>query len=198
MEVADANGSRIVRASDGATVIDNAELPAISADGHAIAFLRETNGIGSLWIAPFKEGDSSDSTSPAFAAKRLTDPAYDVRSMAFLPSGDLIFAAKTRARTSLFKLKPGASPIPFFTSYPDIGGFALSPDESHLVFTQITHGVWQLAIKNLATGDAHALVTTDCNSYSPAWASPDSVLYATDCGRGLGLSAPAMVSVATK
>jgi hypothetical protein len=196
IEVADANGSRIVRASDRATVVDNAESPAVSLDGLTIAFLQETRGVGSIWIAASKAAEPSD-LAP-FAAKRLTNSAYDVRSVAFLPSGDLIFAAKTRAGTSLFKLKPGASPTPFFTSYTDIGGFALSPDESRLVFTQLIHGVWQLTMKNLATGEVRALMTADSNAYSPAWASPDAVIYATDCGRGLGLSAPAMISIAMK
>ena len=195
VEVSDANGSRIVHAFDGLTLIDDAESPAISADGHTIAFLRESKGAGSIWIAT-QQADGKDKAPSE--VKRLTDSIYDVRRLAFLPDGVLLFTAKVHGRIGLFTLKPGAQPAPLFTPDGDIGGFALSPERSRLAFTQLVHGVWQLETKELPAGDVRVLAPGDCNSYSPAWSSPDTLLYATDCGRGLGLSAPAAISIAAK
>jgi Tol biopolymer transport system component len=43
---------------------------------------------------------------------------------------------------------------------------------------------------NLATGEEHRLTNSDCNSVTPAWyADSETLVYAMDCGRGLGLTA---------
>jgi hypothetical protein len=54
------------------------------------------------------------------------------------------------------------------------------------------HSRWQLAYIDVATGHERMLTSGDCNSYSPAWLGPLKLAYATDCGRGLGLSALAV------
>jgi hypothetical protein len=33
------------------------------------------------------------------------------------------------------------------------------------------------------------LTANDCNAYQPTWRTSSQILYATDCGRGLGLTA---------
>ena len=57
-------------------------------------------------------------------------------------------------------------------------------------------GSWQLHAMDLQTNQELRLSTGDCNSISPVW-TPDSrrLIYATDCGRGLGLTALAEVTV---
>jgi hypothetical protein len=194
LELADANGSRIVRAADGLTLADNAESPAISSDGHTLAFIRENKGIGSLWTASLPADTRSNAAPLVLAARQLTESASDVRSIAFLPNGDLLFSAKSHGTRSLFTLHPGTPPTAFPLSTSDIGGFGLSPDGARIAFTPLHHGVWQLAVRSISSGETKILFSGDCNAYSPSWASVDQVLYATDCGRGLGLTAPTTAS----
>jgi len=49
---------------------------------------------------------------------------------------------------------------------------------------------------NRATAQQHQLTAGDCNSITPAW-SPDSrsLIYATDCGRALGITALSKLNV---
>jgi hypothetical protein len=39
------------------------------------------------------------------------------------------------------------------------------------------------------------LTHASCNAISPSWEGPGTLLYATDCGRGLGLSAIARMTL---
>ena len=39
------------------------------------------------------------------------------------------------------------------------------------------------------------LTSGDCNAYSPMWDDNHRLIYATDCGRGLGLTALASVAI---
>jgi Tol biopolymer transport system component len=76
-------------------------------------------------------------------------------------------------------------PLPAPVRYP-----AVSPDGRWLAFSEEDTGAWQLGIMNLATGEEHRLTNGDCNSVTPAWyADSETLVYAMDCGRGLGLTA---------
>jgi hypothetical protein len=192
-EVADASGSRIVRASDLGLVMEDAEYPAISVDGNQLAFIRERKGRGSLWTMPMSLEDSLRPPS----AMRLTAEDYDVRDLSFLRSGALLFLASHEGSTGLFSLHPGAAPVPFFSSAAEIANFALSPDERHIAFTKRIHNRWQLAVLDMSTRRVEVLTTTDCNAYTPTWRSRSSIVYSTDCGRGVGLTALATVDIFT-
>jgi hypothetical protein len=193
IEVADASGSRIVRASDLALVMEDAESPAISTDGSQLAFIRERKGRGSLWTMPMSLEDSLRPSS----ARRLTGEDYDVRDLSFLRSGALLFLAKHEGSTGIFSLYPGAAPVPFFSSGAGIANFALSPDERRLAFTKRIRNRWQLGVLDVSTRRVEVLTTTDCNAYTPTWRSRSSIVYATDCGRGVGLTALAAVDIST-
>ncbi|HEX7157663.1 MAG TPA: hypothetical protein VF214_01510, partial [Edaphobacter sp.] len=153
--------------------------------GHTFAFVRERKGRGSAWIAHFNAGPPS----------RLTDDSYDVRAVAFLRSGSLLFLAKHNGRGALFTVNPGAPPLPFF----DSGGmeaFAASPDEYLIAFTQLIHNHWQLATLDTLSHRVTVLTSADCNAYTPAWLNSTTIIYATDCGRGIGLTALASMNIA--
>jgi hypothetical protein len=196
VEIADATGSRIIRASDGAILAENAELPAFSADGNLLAFVREVKGVGSLWTVPL---DSNSLRGLQIGTPvRLTDEGYDVRSAAFLRSGDLLLAAKRDGHRSLFLFATNGKITQLTPDSEEIGSFALSPDERNLAFTVLTGNVWRLAVKNIASKTEKLLTTGDCNAYRPAWSTNAKILYATDCGRGLGLTALAEIDVSER
>ena len=188
VELPDDSGSRIIRASNLSTVVEDAESPTISTDDTTLAFLRERKGRGSLWTIPLGEAAANHSRPTL-----LSDDSYDVRGAQFLRSGALLFVAKHNGRLALFTVTPGNPPAPFFSSPTDIGSFAISPDENHIAFTQLTNNRWQLVLMDPHTLQQTALTSTDCNAYSPAWLKPTTILYATDCGRGLGLTALASI-----
>ena len=66
---------------------------------------------------------------------------------------------------------------------------AVSPDGRWLAYTEREHGNWQLWLLSLERGERRRLTSADCNSISPAW-RPDSrsLVYATDCARGVALT----------
>jgi len=202
LELADATGSRIVTIPDeGAApqsqdthakvLIQDAESPAISADGQSIAFLRERKGRGTLWITRL---EGAGTTPPT----QVVDDDYDVRTVSFQRSGELLFTAKTpqtNDRLSLFLMAPGKHPRLLSTLHGNIASFALSPDERLIAFTKLEHNRWQLGYVDPATRHETMLTSGDCNAYTPSWTGPRTIAYATDCGRGLGLTGLASVDL---
>jgi hypothetical protein len=196
-ELADSNGSRIVRLSDNAVVAQDAESPAISADDKTLAFLRESRGRGSLWASRLDHSpDSVTQTLLPDSPTRLTGDDYDVRSASFLRSGALLFLAKHDGHSGLFTVNPGAPPVTFFAN-ESIESFAVSPDERLIAFTALIHNRWQLASLDTLSRRVTVLTSEDCNAYTPAWSTSTKIIYATDCGRGLGLTALASIDLSS-
>ena len=52
---------------------------------------------------------------------------------------------------------------------------------------------WQLAVLDMQSRRVTTLTAYDCNAFRPTWSSATEILYATDCGRGFGLSALASI-----
>jgi hypothetical protein len=182
MELADSAGSRIVT-EDTRLLFSDAESPAISADGKYVAFIREIKGRGTLWIATL---------DPESAPNQIVQQPYDVRDVSFTSSGWMMFAARVNGRISIFTMVPGEKPRPFLSPDEDVDSPAVSSDGRLVAFRKLVHSRWQLAYIDVATGHERMLTSGDCNSYSPAWLGPLKLAYATDCGRGLGLSALAV------
>jgi hypothetical protein len=187
VELADASGSRIVRSADGSVVAEDAETPFLSMDGNQLGFLREARGRSSLWITSL----SAQPSTPSLVAGE----DYDVRGAAFLRSGKILFVAKRNGVDDFYTEAQGATPLPFFSPSGEVSSFAPSPDERSLVFTELIHNRWQLALLDLSSRHVEVLTSTDCNAYTPAWSAPSSIVYATDCGRGVGLTALASIQV---
>jgi Glycosyltransferase family 87/WD40-like Beta Propeller Repeat len=67
---------------------------------------------------------------------------------------------------------------------------AVSPDGQWQAFTSTRTGSNQVWLQNLPTGKAQQLTGGNCNSQSPAWElNSQSLLFTSDCGRGIGLPA---------
>lgn len=190
--------SRVVRYSainsvlfrDRPTVeAEDAEQPVISADGKRLAFIREIRGRGSLWVKDLRVSQAN--TQLEASEWQIVNATYDVRDVGFFPDGRVVFAAEPEGVPKLFvadAISGQVSPFPTHhqrTRYP-----AVSPDGEWLAYSEQERGAWQLCVLRLHTGEERCLTGGDCNSVTSAWL-PDSrtLIYATDCGRGLGLTA---------
>ncbi len=156
-----------------------------------MAFIRETQGKGTLWIARLEQPLGRLESLP----NQIADNAYDVRDVTFAPSGWIMFAAKVNGRISIFRMIPGGKPRMVSSPDEEVDSPAVSPDERFVAFRKLVHNRWQLGYMDVATGHERMLTFGDCNVYSPGWAGPIRIVYATDCGRGLGLSALASVGI---
>jgi hypothetical protein len=166
-----------------AVEIDDAESPVASADGRWVAFLREERGRSGVWLWDTR----------AKSARPIVDAAQDVLEVAFFPeSPRIIVAARPSGRPRLFTRDttsgrlvplPGADDRP--ARFP-----AVSPDGRWLAYAEEDGGGWQLTVLELATGVRRRLTDADCNAVTPAWQSDSRTLvYASDCGRGVGQTA---------
>lgn len=191
VELADSSGSRIVRALDHSLVVQDAESPKVSGDGSQLAFIREHKGRGSLWTVPIGLSNGDPRSQPV----RLTSDDYDVRDQSLLHSGASLFLARHEGQTSLFTVNASGAPVLFFSPGAEIASFAVSPDERRIVFTELIHNRWQVAVLDTLSRHVTAITTADCNAYTPTWSTGSSLVYATDCGRGVGLTALASVSM---
>jgi hypothetical protein len=192
VEVADNSGSRIALQDAPAFNIRNAESPAISADGLSLAYIRENKGRGRLRM--FHLASSSSAISVADDAEVVGGP-YDVRDVVFSPSGDLVFAARINGTTNIYRITPGGPLAILVAGHEEADAPDVSPDGQRLVFRRLLRNRWQLIVINLASRQERQLTFGDCNAFAPAWMNETTVAYATDCGRGLGLTALASIDV---
>jgi hypothetical protein len=164
----------------GRSDIRQAESPIASSNGRWLAFLREDHGRASIWVRALDQRDASD--------KLVTPPELNVLEMSFLPEGTLVFAANFAGRPSLFITNQGGS-----IKSLDIGVArypAVSPDGHWLAYSQLQRGSWNLWLRNLTNGRTDRLTHAECNDTEPVWSEDSRTLvYASDCGRGLWLSA---------
>jgi hypothetical protein len=160
-------------------VIWQAELPVASFDGRWLAFLREDHGRAQIWVRTLGQRRGSETF--------LTPPEFNVLEMSFLPQGSLIFAADVAGHPSLYIADPRGSIKPFDVDdarYP-----SKSPDGRWLAYSKLQNGNWNLWLRNLSDGQTSRLTHAECNDTEAAWTSDSQTLiYASDCGRGLWLS----------
>jgi Glycosyltransferase family 87/WD40-like Beta Propeller Repeat len=165
---------------------ENAEQPSVSPDGKLLAFVREENGRNGLWVRQMGTAGSLQ----VIGEREIAGPEYDVREMNFFPDHRLVFSSESKGRFALYVVDPSGSmevmKVPGCSArYP-----AISPDGQWMAFSCEEHGSWQLHVMNLQTKQDLHLTNSACNSTNAAWRSDSrKLVYATDCGRGLGLTA---------
>jgi Tol biopolymer transport system component len=166
---------------------EDAEKPAISRDGRWLAFVRESTGRGSLWVKDLRRDGGERSTQPEW---QLSPPDVDVLDVAFYATDSVIFSARRSGPPTLFTTGPYLHRVSPEMPLKPRRFPAASPDGRWLAFSQLEQSDWQLWIQDLRTHEERRLTDSDCNSVAPAW-YPDSrtLVYATDCGRGFGLTA---------
>jgi len=175
--------------------VENGEQPVVSPDGRWLMFVREVRGRGSLWM---KDLNAHNILESAGAIEREVVTAdYDVLEAGF--AGDaagIIFAAQPRGEPALFRVGRESSAIAQISSGSGSRYPAESPDGLQIAYSRLRHGNWQIWVKRQDSAVERQLTEGECNSISPAW-TPDSkeLIYATDCGRGVGLTALARMPV---
>ena len=163
-------------------IIQDAREPILSADGSTLAFVQDDHGRGQLRSRKdFKSGNAIDST--------LTPPHLNVYEATFLSGGNYAFSA----------VEKGASPQIYLTDMNHVNAPlglgesrypALSPDQRWMAYTRLSHGVWNLWVRDQETGDTRRIANVPCNQIQPAWeADSKTLLYSTDCGRSLWFTA---------
>jgi hypothetical protein len=195
------DGSRVVRlALDSAghatkVAIDeeNAQEPIVSRDGQFLAFLRSANGRNSLWV---REIGATGGIREPGEAREIAGEDYDVHEATFLPDHRMIFSAKKNGKFAFYVARHSGgveelrNPI-CSARYP-----AISPDGQWIAFSCELGESAEIHVTDLDGNHDKQLTSGDCNSISPAWTTDSKhLVYATDCGRGLGLTALANLTV---
>jgi hypothetical protein len=161
--------------------------PALSHDGRWLAFIREGPGGSTAWLL------ATDSSN---APLMVLPSAYHALDVAVTSDGDVIVAAGRVSDPHLFMVRHGTEEVVSLTDFPHPARYpSASPDGKRLAFSRRDHGFWHLAVRELATGYEQDLTHASCNATSPTWENAQTLLYATDCGRGVGLSAIARVAL---
>jgi hypothetical protein len=156
--------------------------PAISVDGHWLVYLREENSQTIILLS-----ENGAPAVPVHGFEKLSG----VLEMTVTTEGNLIVASGGAADPHLFRLDIASGEVRVLS---DIGGAvrypAISPDGKHLAFSRRESGSWHLFVRDMAGGTEQQLTSAACNATSPSWEDSESLLYVSDCGRTLGLSAP--------
>jgi hypothetical protein len=194
-EQASRYGSRVVRFTDAALLenptavseLSDAEEPVVSPDGKLIAFFREVRGRDTLWLQSTGLDAAHDSS---VQAHQIAGEQYDPREATFLPDHRLLFSSKRAGKFALYvaALSGTVEELKNPTCaarYP-----AASADGKWIAFSCEERGNWQVHALHLEEDRDVQLTTGECNSITPAWSADSSrLIYATDCGRGVGLTA---------
>jgi hypothetical protein len=165
-------------------VLDNAREPMLSADGQSLAFVRDDRGRGRLMVRrAFSSGGATEAT--------LTPSSLNVYETSFLSEKHYAFSAEADGRPPQIYLTDTShsnAPLALGESrYP-----SLSPDGAWLAYSHLDHGMWNLWLRDQQSGAIRRIADVPCNQMQPAWEDDSrTLLYATDCGRSLWLTAVA-------
>ena len=165
--------------------ISEGQDPALSANGKWLAFIREEQGVRTAWLSQTGSSIAPKLVLPA------TDQPLDVT---VTNDGDVIAAAGRVSDPYLLLGRRGMPEVTRLSEFPHpIRYPAISPDGKRLAFSLRERGSWHLFVRTVTTGYEQQLTHAPCNAISASWADNHTVLYATDCGRGVGASALARV-----
>ncbi len=161
--------------------------PALSHNGKWLAFIREEQGRGTVLVAATDSIDASEAILPS---------NYRPLDVTVTDDGDVIAAAGNVSDPRLLLVKRETREVAALPSLPRPARYpSVSPDGKRLAFSRRDLGFWHLVVRSLVSGDEQQLTHASCNAISPSWEDAQTLLYATDCGRGVGLSAIARVVV---
>ncbi len=144
--------------------------PAVSPDGSRLAFVSH----GALFV---QQGE-------VISSRLISNPA-------FFPDGaQIVFADGLPGRRSIHAVWLADRAVRTLVEGGDVFEPAVSPDGRFLAYTAAETGARQIWVRNLASGSQRKLTEGACNNDTPAW-EPDSrsLVFSSDCGRGMGLPA---------
>lgn len=163
-------------------LVEDGQNPMGSIDGQSLAFLRADHGRGRLMELESFPSDHTTETA-------LTPPSINVYDAAFVSQREFAVSGVEGGQPLQIYLTDQShrnTPLNLGESrYP-----ALSPDGHWMAYSHLKQGVWNLWIRDQQTGATHQVADIPCNQIQASW-EPDSktLLYASDCGRSLWLTA---------
>ncbi|MCU1298254.1 MAG: hypothetical protein JWO91_2532 [Acidobacteriaceae bacterium] len=161
------------------------EQPKVSPNGRWLAFVREEHGKTTVWM--------SETKSPS-ATRVIIHGAPRILDVNATSEGDLIAAVGSVRGAQLIIVRRSTGVVEPLTGIAGPARYpSISEDGKRLAFSRRISGSWQLVVRELVTGIEQQLTHTACNATLPSWEDAHTLLYATDCGRGLGLTALARV-----
>lgn len=166
----------------GRLEVDYAEVPVASRNGKRLAYLRSERGRSQMWLRALSDHVVDD--------KPITPPDLNVLEMSFFPDNSLVFAAAKEHQAPHLFLTQGHDALPQVIPVGEARYPSVSPDGQWLAYARQSHGVWNLWLRNMQTAEETRITSADCNDVSPSWeADSKTLLFASDCGRALGLTA---------
>jgi hypothetical protein len=187
-----------------------AALASVDARRHALSYSAEP---GQRWERVAIEKNAIFSSSPAVSRAGLfyqsigsqryvlrwlhdggiEELAFDGQAfhpIAPLPDGPIYFELVAHGGSTTMAFDPiarvAASRFPSDSTPP--AGSAVSPDGRWVAFESAQDGPKQVWVRNIANGLEKRLTGGACNSSSPAWElDSKAIIFASDCGRGIGL-----------
>jgi len=165
----------------------NGENPALSPDGKRIVFSAQLGAVTSIWIM-----DLDKLSKPRLVLRTFED----IMDLSFGPGDRLLASVGPVSDPRVVLIPTSGGPIKELAELQHPARYPrLSPDGKLAAYAQRQRGSWQLVVHNLVSGHELQLTRFPCNATEPVWQNENTLLYATDCGRGLGLTALARVSV---
>jgi hypothetical protein len=185
VERASAPRSKVVDVREPSRVVlDDAREPMISTDEQSLAFVRDDHGRGRLMVRRAFQSDAASEVA-------ITPSPLNIYEASFRSEREYAFSAADGGRAPQIYLTDAAhsnAPLSLGESrYP-----ALSPDGRWLAYSRLERGMWNLWVRDERTGATRRVADVPCNQIQPAWEDDSkTLLYSTDCGRSLWLTAVA-------
>lgn len=115
---------------------------------------------------------------------------YHPLELSITSQGDVVAAVGNVSDPHLVLVRLGTREVTALAGFPHPARYpSVSPDGRRVAFSRLDRGSWHVVVRELSTGTEQQLTHGWCNSISPAWQDAQILLYASDCGRGVGLSA---------
>lgn len=103
------------------------------------------------------------------------------------PVGPIYFERVRNGSSTTMMFDPGTrqavpAPSPAITEHS-----VMSPDGKWIARESIEAGPQQISLEDAVSGKSRLILGGDCNNSSPAWEDAHTLIFASDCGRGLGM-----------
>lgn len=161
--------------------------PALSPNGQWIAFIREKQGRNSAWLA---------STVSPSAPQMLISEADQPLELTVDDDGNVIASGGKVSDPRLLQVNRATGQVKDLSDIAGPGRYpAISPDGRRLAYSRRDKGFWHVVVHTFANGTEQQVTHGSCNMTGPFWRDGRTLLYATDCGRGVGLNSIAQVEL---